>query len=224
MLFLCSGDLRNALVTAVGSSKECNKLNLHLSDTCSVTVARNIVSAHVINSDSFDANDSDDLHYLWSIWYSFKWNEPIRSRFVIDLTDLIALDWKTASHIVLDDVGVYMMKRIFHSLDKTGSQYFTFSYCLCFQRQVYINFNFCLLLVFYFSFLSRIEFLLDVEEVQDEINGLENLSIVSATLSDVKSKMHSSLKGLPLKERWFKMAFNSHQQQNFIVRPEFGAE
>ena len=162
MLFLCSGDLRNALVTAVGSSKKCNKLNLHLSDTCSVTVARNIVSAHVINSDSFDANDSDDLHYLWSIWYSFKWNEPIRSRFVIDLTDLIALDWKTASHIVLDDVGVYMMKRIFTLWIKQAvntslsaivcaskDRYIlilTFVSCLYFTFHFYPELNFCLML------------------------------------------------------------------------------
>jgi len=87
-LFLSSGDLRNALLTASQCSDAYPELEIHLSDSCDIVTARNFLITHVIFSDSFDPSNPADLQYLWDLWYGSQWNDTTRQRFVRDVLEL----------------------------------------------------------------------------------------------------------------------------------------
>ena len=72
-----------------------------------MTVARNVFLAYIMLSDSFNPSNSADIDYLWNVWYSLKWDESTRDRFVTDVKQLLA-DLKSpssaiAAQIVLED-------------------------------------------------------------------------------------------------------------------------
>ena len=91
VLFLGSGDLRNALLMASQCSAAYHKLDIHLSDSCASITARSYLFIHLIFSCAFDSSPgSTDCQYLWDLWYSFQWSETTRTRFVKDVRKLLA--------------------------------------------------------------------------------------------------------------------------------------
>ena len=85
VLFLSSGDLRNALFMATHCSDAYPELDIHLSDCCDTITARNFLIAHFMLSDSFEPSSPTDLQYLWDLWYGFQWDDITRQRFVKDV-------------------------------------------------------------------------------------------------------------------------------------------
>ena len=71
VLFLGSGELRNALFMATHGSDAYHELEIHMSDGCIVT-ARNSLNAYVMLSDFFDPSNATDLQYLWDL--CLEWN------------------------------------------------------------------------------------------------------------------------------------------------------
>jgi len=83
-LFLDSGDLRNALLTA--SKAPIGKLvNLYLCDSCPMVTARNALISHIMISDHFNPEKEEDMRYLWDLWYSYEWEETTWAKFNRDL-------------------------------------------------------------------------------------------------------------------------------------------
>ena len=83
------------------------QLEFHFTDDSNMTVARNVFLAYIMLSDSFNPSNSADIDYLWNVWYSLKWDESTRDRFVTDVKQLLA-DLKSpssaiAAQIVLED-------------------------------------------------------------------------------------------------------------------------
>lgn len=72
VLFLKSGDLRNALTTAAQLPETYQNLIVHPADTNNESVARNTLLSHITFSTDFDASNPIDLNYLWDVWHSFK--------------------------------------------------------------------------------------------------------------------------------------------------------
>ena len=100
VLFLGSGDLRNALLMASQCSAAYHKLDIHLSDSSDIFTARNYLFIHVILSPEFDSSPgSTDFQYLWDLWYSFQWSEATRKRFVRDVRKLLANQMTNSSVI-----------------------------------------------------------------------------------------------------------------------------
>ena len=97
VLFLCSGDLRNALFTISKFTEAYPKLNLHLCDKSEVITARNVFLSYLMFSDGFDSKKTSDVDYLWDVWYSTRWSETVRQRFIKDLKQLIASRWSNES-------------------------------------------------------------------------------------------------------------------------------
>ena len=100
VLFLGSGDLRNALLMASQCSAAYHKLDIHLSDSSDIFTARNYLFIHVILSPEFDSSPgSTDFQYLWDLWYSFQWSEATRKLFVRDVRKLLANQMTNSSVI-----------------------------------------------------------------------------------------------------------------------------
>jgi uncharacterized protein YfkK (UPF0435 family) len=62
-------------------------LEITLTDSV-VTVAKNIFILKVINNESFDEENLEDLHYLWDVLYNMEWSEATLQRFLNDVTSL----------------------------------------------------------------------------------------------------------------------------------------
>ena len=77
-----SGDLRNVLLTGAKLSTACLKLNMHISDMCDITVARNYLLVNIVLDRDFDPAVPSNIQYLWDVWYSTQWTETTRARFV----------------------------------------------------------------------------------------------------------------------------------------------
>ena len=104
VLFLCSGDLRNALFTISKFTEAYPKLNLHLCDKSEVITARNVFLSYLMFSDGFDSKKTSDVDYLWDVWYSTRWSETVRERFIKDLKQLIASRWSNKSDVVVPEL------------------------------------------------------------------------------------------------------------------------
>ena len=85
VLFLGSGELRNALLMASQCSEAYHELDIHMSDGCDAITARNFLIAHVMLSESFDPSSPTDMQYLWDLWYGCQWDDITRRRFVKDV-------------------------------------------------------------------------------------------------------------------------------------------
>jgi hypothetical protein len=88
VLFLGSGDLRNALKTA-GNRKNIANLDIHLNDLNPSVVARNILILKIISADGFDIQNEEDRSFLWDLWYNAEWPESTRKRFESFLNELL---------------------------------------------------------------------------------------------------------------------------------------
>ena len=87
--FLASGDLRNVFFMASYCSEAYHELDIHISDSTKIIIARNYLITQVIFSGSFDPESLTDCQYLWDMWYGFQWNEVTRKRFVRDVKQLL---------------------------------------------------------------------------------------------------------------------------------------
>lgn len=85
-----SGDLRNVLLTGAKLSTACPKLNMHISDMCDITVARNYLLVNIVLDRDFDPAVPSNIQYLWDVWHTTQWTETTRVRFLKDLKKLIA--------------------------------------------------------------------------------------------------------------------------------------
>ena len=114
-MFLGSGDLRNAFLTASLCSEAYETLDIHVSDGCEIVTARNFLISHILSS--FNPPSNDDIDYLWSIWYGLQWNEATRTRFVRDVKHLLAMPWSNSeSPVILHETKVNAcIKRILNS-------------------------------------------------------------------------------------------------------------
>lgn len=93
VLFLGSGDLRNALFTGSKLSDGYKELNCHLIDEYDIVTVRNVLIAHIIFSNNFDPTKPDDIDYLWDVWYSLQWTEDTNKRFIKDVQELLFYQW-----------------------------------------------------------------------------------------------------------------------------------
>ena len=82
VLFLGSGDLRNALFTGAMLTEAYPELNIHMNDVFDLTVARNFLLINILLDEDFDPDVESDIQYLWDVWYSTQWTETTRARFV----------------------------------------------------------------------------------------------------------------------------------------------
>jgi hypothetical protein len=105
VLFLGCADLRNVLLTSSKLTDAYKKLDAHFSADSEFLVARSVMIAHIILSDDFHPENSDDLQYLWDVAYSLQWNEHTKKRFIKNIKQLLAGQW--SSKIILpasDDI------------------------------------------------------------------------------------------------------------------------
>ena len=80
--------MRNALKTA-GNGKNIANLDIHLNDSNSSVVARNILILKIISADGFDIQNEEDISFLWDIWYNAEWPEATRKRFESVVKELL---------------------------------------------------------------------------------------------------------------------------------------
>ena len=80
--------MRNALKTA-GNGKNIANLDIHLNDSNSSVVARNILILKIISADGFDIENEEDISFLWDIWYNAEWPESTRKRFELVLKEIL---------------------------------------------------------------------------------------------------------------------------------------
>jgi len=57
------------------------KLNIHLGNCFVIVFARNFLITHIMLSPNFDPSSCEDMDYLWSVWYSYRWDERVFKRF-----------------------------------------------------------------------------------------------------------------------------------------------
>ena len=62
-------------------------MNVHLNHHCLLSFARNVLILEIISSHDFD--NSEDVDYLWDLWYNFEWPKSTLQRFEKDLKRLI---------------------------------------------------------------------------------------------------------------------------------------
>ena len=118
VLFLGSGDMRNALCTASKINEAYHELEVHVSDNSNFIVARNLLITHIILSDDFDPFVPSNITYLWDLWYSCQWGEMTRKRFVKDAKKLLVGQWKHPSISLPDAKSFDHLKNIIkHWLD-----------------------------------------------------------------------------------------------------------
>ena len=74
-------DMMNALLTVSKLPDSVVKLNIHLGNSFPIVFARNFLITHIMLSPNFDPSSCEDMDYLWSIWYSYRWDERVFKRF-----------------------------------------------------------------------------------------------------------------------------------------------
>lgn len=122
VLFLGSGDMRNALLTASKINEAYHELEVHVSDHSDFIVARNLLITFIIVSDDFDPSLLRNINYLWDLWYSFQWGEFTRKRFAKDVKKLLIQNWNHPSIFLPDSKSFDHLKSILKDwLDKACS-------------------------------------------------------------------------------------------------------
>ena len=97
--------MRNALHTAV-SSPDFKNLHIHINDCNSSIIARNILITHIITSPDFKPNNQTELDYVWDVWYSTQWDDATKTRFIKDVDEMLAHQWKKNIVIKDEDLSV----------------------------------------------------------------------------------------------------------------------
>lgn len=62
--------------------------SITLAESSSAIVARNILFIKIISSDGFNPKNSEDLEYVWSVWFNMEWSTKIVQRFLKDVYEL----------------------------------------------------------------------------------------------------------------------------------------
>lgn len=62
--------------------------SITLADDSPIVMARNVLFAKIITNSHFDVSNSEDIEYLWDIWYNMEWPAKTLQRFLQDLKDL----------------------------------------------------------------------------------------------------------------------------------------
>ena len=81
--------MRNAFFMAYKCSDAYPELDIHMSDSCDIIVARNVLITQVILEDSFDPENLTDCQYLWELLYGCQWTNGTRQRFIRDAKKLL---------------------------------------------------------------------------------------------------------------------------------------
>ena len=89
MLFLCCGDLRSPLTTAISTSHQNQYLHIHINNHNLIIIARHILILKIISSPEFDPSNAADFDYLWHVWYDATWPETTLKRFLKDVKNLL---------------------------------------------------------------------------------------------------------------------------------------
>ena len=105
--------MRNPLLTISKLTDAYPQLNVHLCDKSLVITARNVLLSHIMLSDDFDPSKMSDVDYLWDVWYSTRWSETVRQRFITDLKQLIASCWSNNSIIVPGNLAMKSLEMTF---------------------------------------------------------------------------------------------------------------
>ena len=116
ILFLGSGDLRNALLTASQLTEAYPELNIHLNDDHDIVTARNVLFVHIILSNDNDSQNSADINYLKNVdLLSTKWavNLEIDASGVKKLNKILLhwLDIVNGTEISLENIWTILAKR-----------------------------------------------------------------------------------------------------------------
>ena len=122
-MFLGSGDLRNALLTVAKLTDAYKKLNIHFSDDTDIVTARNILLVHIMLSNDFDPENSEDMDFIWDIWYSLQWTEGTRKRFIDNVDQLLSMPWTDGSKFIISDSqSIGIVQNILHFWLDMGSR------------------------------------------------------------------------------------------------------
>ena len=113
--------MRNALHTAAQSPTDLKNLNIHLNDNYECVIARNFFITHVVTNKEFNTSNQDDLQYVWDVWYSTQWNDTTAKRFLKDVNQLLAGQWKSNSSIVITDAGISILEKTWSHWKETVS-------------------------------------------------------------------------------------------------------
>ena len=105
--------MRNALFTISKLTDAYPQLNVHLCDKSELITARNVLLSHIMLSDDFDPSKMSDVDYLWDVWYSTRWSETVRQRFITDLKQLIASCWSNNSIVVPGNLAMKSLETAF---------------------------------------------------------------------------------------------------------------
>ena len=79
--------MMNALLTISKLPDSVVKLNIHLENHFAMVFGRNLLITHIMLSPNFDPASCEDMDYLWSIWYSYRWDEGVSKRFSKDVKE-----------------------------------------------------------------------------------------------------------------------------------------
>ena len=93
--------MRNAFHTATQGPTDVMNVNIHLNDSCVPVIARNVLITQIVTNKEFIATNPDDLQYVWDVWYSTQWNDTTAKRFLKDVEQLLAGQWRSNSSIVI---------------------------------------------------------------------------------------------------------------------------
>ncbi|XP_046633289.1 uncharacterized protein LOC124312836 isoform X2 [Daphnia pulicaria] len=87
VLLLGCGDLRNTFQAT--TSKNPQKLEIHLNDFHPSVLARNIIILKIVSASDFNPDNDEDFGFLWDVWYNMDWPEETRKRFLSVVKELL---------------------------------------------------------------------------------------------------------------------------------------
>lgn len=113
--------MRNAFHTTAHFPTNLKNLNIHLNDISVSVIARNVLIAQIISDQTFSATNQDDLQYIWDVWYTTQWNDSTAKRFLKDVNQLLAGQWRSNSFIVISDADISILEKTWSYWKETVS-------------------------------------------------------------------------------------------------------
>ena len=89
-------------------------LDMHLNTNSQLSLARNILVLKVISSPKFNSLNSEDLNYLWDLWYNASWPQSTVVKFLDDVKELIQLNFPEELLFSLNDKEMSELKSTFN--------------------------------------------------------------------------------------------------------------
>ena len=84
--------------------------------------ARNVLLLYIVLSNGFDPENTDNLDYLWTVWYSLQWTEDTRKRFIKDVEQLLSKNWTINGKVNISELeGVVVLKKMLSSWQDMAS-------------------------------------------------------------------------------------------------------